>query len=189
MKIVSNRVSARRHQTPTFGKLFASDTAKSMTGGTHAPSEAEAADARFEDLPDEAIAEALARLPPAELARVRRLSRRCSDVHVPEAERIVAQRIEAVSSSASSSASASSGRSSRAVGSPSASLSARRPQQSSLACAAPSPDPGRPVPRNFSDGGCMRVTSYGENASRGRATLARAAVSGLPTISPDLLTD
>ena len=46
-------------------------TAEAETAAT-----AEAAEARFEDLPDEAIAEALARLPVTELARVHRVTGR-----------------------------------------------------------------------------------------------------------------
>ena len=56
---------------------------------------ADAPEIRFDDLPDEAIAEALARLSAADLARARRLSRRCRDVHVRDAEAVVARRIEA----------------------------------------------------------------------------------------------
>ena len=47
------------------------------------------------DLADPLIAEALALLAPAELARARRLSKRCNEVHVPQAELVVRQRVEA----------------------------------------------------------------------------------------------
>ena len=44
------------------------------------------------DVPDEALAELLSHLTPTDLAQARRLTRRCRDVHVPEAERIAAER-------------------------------------------------------------------------------------------------
>ena len=60
------------------------------------PAEAAPAhNARLEDVPDDVIALALARLSVTDLARAQQLSRRCHDVHVRDAEALVAERLEA----------------------------------------------------------------------------------------------
>ena len=62
---------------------------------TEAAPAADAHNARLDDVPDDVIALALARLSATDLAHARQLSRRCHDVHVRDAEAVVAERIEA----------------------------------------------------------------------------------------------